>query len=73
MKKRNYIPINIYTFEKESDFGDFQYDLNGNLISVYSSASEAAFKNNFSQGNISSCCRGERKTHKGYKWSYQPL
>ena len=23
--------------------------------------------------NIQRCCRGERKTHKGYIWSYEPL
>ena len=24
----------------------------------------------FNQGHISSCCRGKRKTHKGYTWKY---
>lgn len=25
----------------------------------------------FSAGNISACCRGERNTHKGYKWRFK--
>lgn len=25
----------------------------------------------YSAGNISACCRGERKTHKGYKWRFK--
>lgn len=46
-----------------------QLDLSGNLIHVWPSASETQ-RNGFSQGNVSACCRGERKTHKGYKWQY---
>lgn len=47
-----------------------QYDINDNLICVYCSASEAARSLGTYQGNISSCCRGERKTANGYKWRY---
>lgn len=47
-----------------------QYDKKDNLIKTYLSASEAARILGLSQGNISSCCRGERKTTGGYKWRY---
>lgn len=39
------------------------------IIRIWESISECG-KNNFSIGNISSCCKGKRKTHKGYKWQY---
>lgn len=51
----------------------YQYTIQGELIAVYSSAYEAARELRFSQGNITMCCQGKRKTHKGYKWSYKPL
>ena len=51
----------------------YQYDLENNLIAIYSSTGEAARKTGCSQAHIAACCRGERKTHKGYKWSYIPL
>lgn len=37
---------------------------------IYESASEAARQNNLSQGNISSVCRGERKTTGKMHWKY---
>ena len=42
---------------------------NGEIIMSFKSISEAK-RQGFSQGNICSCCRGERKTHKGYEWRY---
>lgn len=51
----------------------YQYSLNGELIAVYPSVSEAVRQNGFNNGCISACCRGEAKTYKGYKWSYEPL
>lgn len=50
----------------------YQYDLDNNLIKIWDSALDAA-NNGFCYKNITRCCRGERKTHKGHKWSYQPL
>lgn len=47
----------------------YQYDLNGNLINVFDSAVECE-QFGFNQQHIRGCCRGERQTHKGYKWSY---
>lgn len=51
----------------------YQYTLDGELVATYESASEAARQNGYNEGKISMCCNGKRKTHKGYKWSYEPL
>lgn len=48
----------------------YQYTLEGELVGVYESTSEAARQNGYSQQHVSACCRGERKTHKRYIWSY---
>ena len=64
--------------EDEAAFKDqkkrvYQYSLDGELVKVWESSSEAG-RNGFNQGNISQCCLGKRyKTHGGYRWSYQPL
>ena len=48
-----------------------QIDPNTNeIVNTYSGTSEVARQTGFNQSAISSCCRGERKTHKGYKWMY---
>ena len=39
------------------------------VINVFNSATKAE-KQGFDKGNISRCCNGKRKTHKGYKWMY---
>lgn len=48
-----------------------KFDLGGTLLGVYSSTSEAEKQN---QGTIrykiADVCRGDRKTHKGFKWEY---
>ena len=46
-----------------------QLTLEGELVKIYGSEGEAK-RSGFSQGNIWSCCRGDRKTHKGYRWMY---
>jgi hypothetical protein len=45
-----------------------QCDLQGNVIAEYNSAREAI---GFDYKKISACCRGIRKTHKGYKWFFK--
>lgn len=47
-----------------------QYDLNMNFVKKYKSTSEAS-RNGFHQSHISSCARGERKTHKNFIWKYE--
>lgn len=50
-----------------------QYDLQDNLIAVYSSANQAARaigRNSNAGRNIRSVCEGKRNTAFGYKWRY---
>ena len=47
-----------------------QYDLDGNLVGVYSSIREAERK--YRCTHISSVCRGERNFEKGFVWRYAP-
>ena len=50
----------------------YQYSLDGTLVGIWQSVSECG-KNGFYQGNVSECCNGKRKQHKGFIWSYYPL
>lgn len=50
----------------------YQYTKDNILVKIWDTALHAQ-EEGFNLKNIYRCCRGERKTHKGYKWSYQPL
>lgn len=45
-----------------------QYDLQGNLIKIYKSISEAAKENGIERSPIKKCCRHELNTAYGFKW-----
>lgn len=47
-----------------------QLDLQGDLIKIWDSMHEARREGHFNVSNISNCCKGNRKTHKGFKWMY---
>lgn len=47
-----------------------QYTLDGEFVREWESVAECS-RNGFSSGNICMCCRGERKTHKGFIWRYK--
>ena len=47
-----------------------QYDLQGNLLNVFYSTSEASRSTGINLGNISSCCSGRYKSAGGYAWKY---
>ena len=47
-----------------------QYDLNGNLIKEYPSASEVERQTGYAQTHISKCCRWLLKTAYNYIWRY---
>lgn len=47
-----------------------QYTLDNELIKIWPSLTECKNKEGFNIGHIYECCRGIRKTHKGFKWSY---
>lgn len=40
------------------------------IVRVWESSTEAVRQGGFVSGNISKCCNGKRKTHKGYKWMF---
>lgn len=48
-----------------------QFDINGNLIARYISASDAGRKTKCKQQDISRVCNGTRKTCGGYRWQYE--
>lgn len=48
-----------------------RYDRQNNLIDTYPSAREAARQTGFSQGSISSVCRGERDYYLNQIWKYK--
>lgn len=47
-----------------------QFDLKGNFIREWISASECG-RNGFTREGVCYCCNGIRKTHRGYKWRYK--
>ena len=47
-----------------------QLSLNGDLIREWPSTQECG-RNGFDQSVVARCCRGERKTHKGFRWKYK--
>lgn len=48
-----------------------QYDLQGNFIKTYSSATEAANAVGSSNTHILLCCKGKCKSCYGYQWTYE--
>ena len=42
---------------------------NNELVMTFQSTQEA-HRNGFNSSAVSACCRGERKTHKGFEWRY---
>ena len=46
-----------------------QLSLDGEFIREWPSTQECE-RNGFYHGAVSACCRGERKTYKGFKWMY---
>lgn len=46
-----------------------QLNIDNTPIKLWLSLADAK-RNNYRDSEISSCCRGRKKTHKGYKWMY---
>lgn len=49
----------------------YQLDLDGNFIALHRNTTEAANAVSSSQGNLISCCLGNRRMCKGFQWAYQ--
>lgn len=47
-----------------------QYDMDGNLIRIWESQTEAAKQLGLHQGNIYKVCSGKRNQTGGFKWQY---
>ena len=47
-----------------------QLSLGGKYIRSWKSGRDAGREGGFNPGRISDCCKGNRKSHKGYKWCY---
>lgn len=54
---------------KERSYIINQYDLNGNFIKQWKSATEIQRAMGYLKSNILRCCHGKTKTAYGYKWS----
>lgn len=67
-------PITKETYQKIAEINKIkigQYDLDMNLIKIHNSAADVCRDMpGFSTGHICSCCKGKRKTHKGFVWKY---
>ena len=46
-----------------------QFTLDDEFVREWPSANECG-RNGFNQGNVTECCQGKRKSHKGFKWCY---
>lgn len=46
-----------------------QYSMDEKIIKIWNSARECGI-NGFNYKNISDCCNGRAKTHRGFKWSF---
>lgn len=51
----------------------YQYDLNGNLIKIWSSTMEIERQLGYKSQNINDCCLGKTKQSHGFFWSYEML
>lgn len=66
----NYGTRNERVAEKRSK-NVYQYDISGNFIREWKSAYEIQREIGCSQGNISDCCRGKRKSVYKFIWTYE--
>lgn len=49
----------------------YQYSLNGEFLKEYNGIGLAQEENKIANGKISECCKGNRKTAGGFRWSYE--
>ena len=74
--------IEWVTYKENNDYGTrneraakalskkvLQLSLTGELIREWPSTMECG-RNGFNQGNVTECCNGKRKTHKGFRFMY---
>lgn len=49
----------------------YQYSLNGEFLKEYKGIMVAQEENGITNGKITECCKGNRKTAGGFRWSYE--
>lgn len=71
-RKMSSSAIKSWTNERRKKAGKpiKQYDLKGNYINTFDSASEASRNLNINRNHINSCCNNKRKTAGGYIWKF---
>ena len=75
--------IEWVTYKENNDYGTrtersakarskkvLQFTLSGEFIREWSSTMDCG-RNGFIQSAVAACCRGERKSHKGFLWKYK--
>ena len=62
--------VNIEPISRKNTKKISQFDLNGNLIRIFDTITEASTLYKIPTSNISKCCKGTRKSVGGYKWQY---
>lgn len=60
--------IHLVALNKAKSVSVIRCDMEMNLIEVYRSINEAAVKTGIGKGNISHCCKGNRKSAGGFIW-----
>lgn len=63
------LECNKELYDKEKSKPVYQYTLDGELVRKWTSAAEAG-RNGYNFSHICACCRGVRKTHYSFIWSY---
>lgn len=62
--------INYGTRTEKQSKTVVQYTLDGRFVREWASIAECG-RNGFNQACVCMCCKGERKTHKGFIWKYK--
>lgn len=59
-----------FSKEHHSSKPIIQFTLDGELVRMWYSATDAQREKGFNSKTISSCCNGKRNKHKGFRWEY---
>lgn len=63
--------LGVKGYDNKTSKSVIQYDLQGNIVGKYGSASQASLKTNIDYSTIKQVCRGKSKTAGGYIWRYE--
>ncbi|PHN94728.1 endonuclease [Maribacter sp. 6B07] len=63
--------LNIIFNEDNRKKKVIQKNINGKIVEIFESVSDASNETGVSKTCIARCCRGERKSSRGYLWAYE--